>query len=193
MADTGEISLFEAIYTQRAVRSLKSDPVPRELIERVVEAATKAPSGGNSQPWAFIVVDDRARLATFASWVRDGFGPMYEAILARQRPGDPTPMPRYKALIERFEDVPVVVLVAAVVPSGQSVAVVQGSVFPAVQNLLLAARGLGLGATLTGAHALAGADRLRTLLGLPDNVKPVACIPLGYPDNEGTDPRHAVR
>ncbi|MEA2274401.1 MAG: hypothetical protein QOI98_3109 [Solirubrobacteraceae bacterium] len=184
-----EIGLFEAIYSQRAIRSLKPDPVPHELIERIVEAATKAPSGGNSQPWAFIVVDEPALRAKLGGWAREGFEPMYQMLLSRQQPGDSPPMPRYKAMLEDFERVPVWIIVGMVVPPhAPNAAAVQSSVFPAVQNLLLAARGLGLGATLTGVPMLVGADRMRELLGLPENVEPVAAIPLGYPDKEHYGP-----
>ena len=74
----GDIGLFDALYTQRAIRSFKHEPVPRETISRIIEAATKAPSGGNSQPWAFIVVDERDKIVALAQVARDQFGQMYE-------------------------------------------------------------------------------------------------------------------
>lgn len=182
-----EIGLFEAIYTQRAIRSFKPDPVPRELIERIVEAATKAPSGGNSQPWGFVVVQDRAMLDQLAVYAREGFEAMYQAGLARMKPGDPLPFPRLKKMIEAFEVIPAFVIVCAVSPAGGGAANL-GSVYPAVQNLLLAARGVGLGAALTSGWAAGNMHHIKAMLDLPANVEPVAFIPLGYPDQERYGP-----
>jgi nitroreductase len=183
-----EITLFEAIYTQRAIRSFKGDPVPRELIETIVEAATKAPSGGNSQPWAFVVVDDPDLKLRLADLVRASFEPMYQMMLSRQSPGDPPPMPNFKRLVETYESVPVWILVCGVGQPGVSgnPAMLQGSIFPAIQNLLLAARGIGLGAALTGAQG--DLEAVRQLLGLPEHVTPLASIPIGWPDNQHYGP-----
>ena len=142
----GDIGLFEAIYSQRAIRSFKPDPVPEELIEKVVEAATKAPSGGNSQPWAFIVVRDAETRAELAAIARRTFDGMYQAALGRARPGDPPPFPKLKVMVDNIEAIPVWIAVCITMPGPAA----YGSIFPAVQNLLLAARGLGLGAVLTG-------------------------------------------
>ncbi len=131
-----EIGLFDAIYTQRAIRSFKSDPVPDELIEKVVEAATKAPSGGNSQPWAFIVVRDpqvRAELTAIGKHTFDG---MYQAALGRAQPGDPPPFPKLKKMVDQIDDIPVWIVVCLTTPGSPGA---YGSIWPAVQNLLLAA------------------------------------------------------
>jgi len=179
-----QIGLFDAIYTQRAIRSFKSDPVPREDILKIIEAGTKAPSGGNSQPWAFIVVQDRAKLDQMAVYARNGFQGMWEAAKARQQPGDPEPFPRLKPMIESFEQIPCLIIACLVNPPGKTGGGNGGSIFPAVQNLLLAARGLGLGAALTAGWAGRNGDDIRKLLSIPENVEPVAYIPLGYPDKE---------
>ena len=91
---TDEIGLFEAMYSQRAIRSFKPDEIPEEAILRIVEAATKAPSGGNMQPWAFIVVRDRAVRGSLAEVARETFNGMYNGATARAEPGDPPPFPR---------------------------------------------------------------------------------------------------
>lgn len=181
-----QIGLFDAIYTQRAIRSYKPDPVPRELITRVIEAATKAPSGGNSQPWAFIVVDDREKLDKISDWAKDGFfNGMYPAALARMKPGDPPPMENLKNMIEVFERIPCIVVCCLVRPGGQPHGSGNyGSIFPAVQNLLLAARGLGLGALLSSGWAQKHLDDIKALLAIPDNIEPVVFVPLGYPDKQ---------
>jgi nitroreductase len=187
--DASQIGLFEAIYTQRAIRRFKQDPVPSEMIEKLVEAASKAPSGGNSQPWAFIAVDDQERKTKLAELVREQFEPMYQTMLSRRKPGDPPPMPNFKRLVEEYDSVPVWILVCVVLPPGMDAsngAAMSGSVFPAIQNLLLAARGLGLGAAMTGPHS--NVEKVRELFGIPANVIPLANIPIGYPDHDHYGP-----
>jgi nitroreductase len=180
-----QIGLFDAIYTQRAIRSYKPDPVPRDLVVKVIEAATKAPSGGNSQPWAFIVVQDREKRNKLAEYAKEGFAVMYENALARMKPGDPTPFENLKPMIENFEVIPCVIVACLVRPPGQALGSGNySSIFPAVQNLLLAARGLGLGALLSSGWAQKRMADIREMLNLPDNVEPVAFIPLGYPDKQ---------
>jgi nitroreductase len=181
-----QIGLFDAIYTQRAIRSYKSDPVPRELITKIVEAATKAPSGANSQPWAFIAVDDREKLDKLSEWAKDGFfNGIYKAALERMKPGDPMPMENLKPMIEEFEVIPCIIVVCLVRPEGQAHGTGNySSIFPAVQNLLLAARGLGLGGLLSSGWAQRHLDEVKALLEMPSTLEPVAFIPIGYPDKQ---------
>lgn len=181
MTDNGEIGLFEAIYTQRAIRRFKPDPVPRELLTRIVEAATKAPSGGNAQPWSFIVIDDRDTLANAADIARSNFAVLYEMASARQEPGDPPPMPNLKQMIDEVDNIPAWIVPCFDPPSKVAGEAQLPSVLPAVQNVLLSARGLNLGAVMTGLLAMSNVGRTRELLGLPDHVEPVASIPIGYP------------
>ena len=179
-----DIGLFEAIYSQRAIRSFKPDPVPDALIEQVVEAATKAPSGGNSQPWGFIVVRDAETRAELAAIARRTFDGMYQAALGHAQPGDPPPFPKLKVMVDHIDDIPVWIAVCSTMPGPAA----YGSIFPAVQNLLLAARGLGLGAVLTGLLGGPSVEATKKVLGIPDEVEPVAFIPLGYPDKERYGP-----
>lgn len=174
--------LFEALTTQRAIRSIKPDPVPEELIVRVIELATKAPSGGNQQPWAFVVVRDRDVIEKIAVALRTAFAPNYENALKRVKPGEPLPMQNLKGLVDRFDQLPVVIYPCAVLAPDADHTNLRfySSLFPAIQNLLLAARGLGLGAALT-TQALPAA---KEILELPSNVEPVAMIPLGYPNKD---------
>src|SRR5215217_4014817 len=115
-----QIGLFDAIYTQRAIRSYKPEPVPQEMMVKVIEAATKAPSGGNSQPWAFIVVQDREKRNKLAEYAKEGFAGMYENALARMKPGDPPPFENLKPMIETFEVIPCVIIACLVRPPGQA-------------------------------------------------------------------------
>jgi nitroreductase len=182
MADE-QLGLFDAIYSQRAIRSLKPDPVPDDVLHKIIEAGTKAPSGGNSQPWAFIIVQDHDSIAKIAEWAKAGFAVMYERALGRMKPGDELPFPRLKPLVESMEQVPVLLFPCHVRPEGAAPSPGGMSIYPAVQNMLLAARGLGIGAVLTNL-GLGDADKIKELLGVPENVDLMATIPMGYPDKE---------
>ena len=182
-----EIGLFEAMYTQRALRRLKPDPVPDELVTRLIEAATKAPSGGDRQPWAFIVIRDPKAREQIGAWYLDAWNKTYGAVPEANRASMPAGRKRvYKSaehLALHLAEAPVLILVCArhALPPNLPHATSShyGSVFPAVQNLLLAARGLGLGATLTTLHKAHDAE-LKQLLGIPEKVETVALIPIGY-------------
>ena len=166
----------EAIFTQRAIRRLKPDPIPESHLRDILEAATRAPSGGNSQPWHFVVVTDGDLRAEFA--------PLYrEAWWAKRKDsgyfGPEDIPPEYKAamgLADRIGEVPVVVLLCATAKGAGPM----GSVIPAAQNLLLAARALGIGGTITTLHPQVE-ERVHELFRIPDTVQIVYCLPLGYP------------
>ena len=181
-----EIGLFEAIYSQRAIRKLKPDPVSDELVHKLIEAATKAPSGGNTEPWAFVVIRDAGTKAKIAEWYLEAWEKTYVAGTDGGK-NLPKNIERvYGAadhLARNMQSVPVMILVcgknAPQEPSANSGGY-YGSLFPAVQNLLLAARGLGLGASLTTLHKLHEQD-IKDLLEIPDSVETIALIPVGHP------------
>ena len=183
-----EIGLFEAMYTQRALRRLKPDPVSDELVNKLIEAATKAPSGGDRQPWAFIVIRDPEVRKRIGAWYLDAWNRTYGQVPEADRARLPNSASRmYRSaehLANHLAEAPVHILVCAhgIMPSSLPFAASShyGSIFPAVQNLLLAARGLGLGATLTTLHKMHEAE-LKQLLGIPDSVETVALIPIGHP------------
>jgi nitroreductase len=169
--------LFEAIRTTRAMRRLDpAKPVSDEDLWTIIEAATKAPSGGNSQPVRWIVVRDaekRKKLGDIYREAWSGVGKMYRA---RTDPSDTTTSRVLNSadhLGDHMGDAPVILVPAA--KNGDP-----GSVFPAIQNLFLAARALGLGTTLTTVHQLKEQD-VRDVLGVPEEVKTFALIPVGYP------------
>ena len=173
--------LFVAIHTQRAIRYFKPDPVPDELVREVLQAAIRAPSGGNRQPWAFLILRDpevRLKVAEFYKRAWDDTG---MARLASD--ADPSIAQVYGSatdLSESIAEVPVLIL-ACVRHSGPSTSLTLGSsIYPAVQNLMLAARGLGLGTVITTVHKRYE-DEIKQLLGIPENVETAALIPLGYP------------
>ena len=176
------MDIFEAINTQRAMRRLKPDPVPDELIWQLLDAAVKAPSGGNRQPWNFIVIRDADTKAKIAEWYLDGwnkaYGPLKQAAMAS--PATAKTFSSADHLANHLAQAPVLIIatlntsgVAPVSPPG-------ASIFPAVQNILLAARALGLGATLTTLHRSHEAE-VKQLLGVPEGVDTMALIPIGYP------------
>jgi nitroreductase len=177
-----DIGLFEAMYSQRAIRRFAPDPVPTEVLEKILEAGTKAPSGANSQPWAFVVVRDRDKREQLGAIAKRNFDRVYAGALASQQPGDPPPMPNLRAMVESIHTIPVWIVVCLVPPVGAAISAdLYGSIFPAVQNILLAARGLGVGATLTTLLAGPELPALKATLDIPDDVEPLAFIPIGYP------------
>lgn len=182
-----EIGLFEAMYTQKAIRRLKPDPVSDELVHKLLDAAIRAPSGGNTQPWAFIVIRDVESKRKIAEWYLDSWNSTYGRIPQEQRKGFDPQFKRVYGSAEHLAlhlaEVPVFILVCArsgPPAAGHMTGGHYGSIFPAVQNLLLAARGLGLGASLTTLHKLHEND-VKQLLGIPDAVETVALIPVGHP------------
>ena len=180
--------LEEAMRTQRAIRRLKSDPVDDALVLRLIELALRAPTGSNAQNWEFVVVKDPAVRAKLARLNRQAFS-LYGAIGRRlvARSGDTKMMRIIDAVqwqADHFEDVPVIVVAClkGVIPPWPPVATASayGSIFPSVQNLLLAARAAGLGAALI-TLPLWSKLLARRALRLPWNVSPCAVIPLGWP------------
>jgi nitroreductase len=180
--------LEEAMRTQRAIRRLTSDPVDDSLVLHLLELAMKAPTGSNSQNWEFIVVKDRDIVAKLGRLNRSVFrlaGPVYRRSVRRR--GDEKMHRILQAVqwqAEHFDAIPVVVVAClkGVIPPWPSVAAssAYGSIYPAVQNLLLAARAAGLGAALI-TMPLWSRLLARRALGLPWNVTPCAVIPLGWP------------
>lgn len=178
-----EIPLLEGIRTARAIRRLKPDPVPIALIRKVCEAGTFAPSGGNRQPWQFIAVTDSERRAYIASLYRETFTQYIQpAIEAAKAPDYPEAKRRnMKAAIylaEHLHEAPVHLFVAGWTRRG---APQSQALFPAIQNVLLACRAVGLGASLTTAHRAHG-EAIDRYLGLdPEKTPSIALIPIGWP------------
>ena len=197
-----DVGLYEAMRTLRAVRRLRPDPIPADVLHRVLEAATWAPTGGNVQPWRVIVVREPARKEVLQrlyaeQWKRYVAG--HRALLAAAdeaarmraermlRAGD--------RLAEHFAEVPVHLvfcfnpqLMAITDAALPRVSVVGGaSIYPAVQNLLLACRAEGLGCVLTTLLCVCE-DEVRTLLEIPQPWATAAAVPIGYPKLRGHGP-----
>ena len=190
--------LGEAMETQRAIRRLKPDPVDDEVVLRLIDLAIRAPTGSNAQSWEFLVVRDPkikkglARLNRQAwqlgrriAWWTTGDDPKSRKILNA-----------VQWQVDHFEEVPVIVIACLkgfYIPFLHiSTSSYFGSIFPSVQNLLLAARAVNLGAALT-TLPLWNLIAVRRILGLPWNVTPCAVIPLGWPlGHYGPTTRKAV-
>ncbi len=193
-----DMPLEEAMTTQRAIRRLKPDPVDDALVRRLLELALKAPTGSNAQNWEFVVVRDPAVKARLARANRRAFS-LYERIGRRRAGSDPKwgrllDAVRWQA--DHFEEVPVVIVACLRGPRAWfppfAAASYYGSIFPSVQNLLLAARAAGLGAALI-TLPLWSTWLARRILGLPRNVTACAVIPMGWPlGNYGPTTRRPV-
>ena len=175
-----KMDLFEAIYSQRAIRKFKPDPVPDELIRDLLEAATKSPSGANRQGWKFIVIRDADLKRELGGYYRRS----WEVVYGAQASAPPPIHPRVKAsaayLAEHIHEAPVLVLFCLEHDGSPSSMGRGGSIYPAVQNFLLAAVGLGLGSVLTSLHKRFE-EEVKGLLGIPDNVETAALLPVGFP------------
>jgi nitroreductase len=181
----GSTDLFDIIRTTRSMRRLKPDPVPDALVRQILEAGTCAPSGGNMQRWRFLVMRDPAAKAAVGAYYKRAWdeivGPRYRAGLPA--PGSsPEQFQRMLATAEymaaHIHEAPV-----WIVPCLQGEAPTRtsgSSIYPAVQNMLLAARALGLGATLTTLH-LQFEKEVEAALGLPADWHSYALLPIGWP------------
>ncbi len=197
-----EIGVYEAMRTLRAVRRLRTDPIPDDVLHRVLEAATWAPTGGNRQPWRMIVVKDRERKQKLGALYADVWGPF--AKMYRTRLGDLTETARAKMektlgagehLAVHFGEAPAIVIfcfnpkdMAITDAKLDRISVVGGgSVYTAVENLLLACRAEGLGCVLT-TLLCEREPAVRELLAIPQPWGTAAAIPIGYPVLRGHGP-----
>jgi nitroreductase len=212
-----ELGIFDAIYTARALRRLKPNPVPDELITKVLDAAIRAPSGGNAQNWIFLVVRDQDQRDRLGAVYRKASDEVAEIYAARGRPAHLSEdqyqrlMDGGKYLWEHMGEAPVILvpcLRARDMPPRDALPdqvaaryeahlayqerIRGASIYPAVQNILLACRALGLGTVITTNHILYE-DDVRAILGLPNDVFTFAMMPVGFPfDKYGALSRRPV-
>ena len=197
-----EIGIYEAMSTLRAVRRLRPDPVPDAVLRRVLEAASWAPSGGNVQPWRVVVVRDPALKARLGSLYAERWR-AYSAQHMAQLEGAPEALRARTEkmlaagdhLAEHFSETPVVLvfcfnpkLMAITDAKLDRISVVGGaSIYPAVENALLACRAEGLGCVLTTLLCECEAE-VREALAIPEPWATAAAVPIGYPLRGGHGP-----
>ena len=200
-----DIGLFEAMYSARALRRLKPDPVPEEILTRILDAAIRAPSAGNAQNWAFIVVRDTGLRRQLGLVYRKASAIAAAMYAARERPAHLTEA-QYRLMLtagahlwEHMGDAPVLLVPCArdrppprreaLPPDLQaeyahelaySDRIRGASIYPAVQNIILACRAFGLGTLITTNH-IRCEDEVKAVLGLPDDVSTYALMPIGFP------------
>jgi len=185
------IDLFEAIGTLRAMRRYTGEPVGDEDLWTILEAATLAPSGGNRQPWNFIVIRDPETKRRIGEYYRRAWDETYGKLPAPPPSSAGQGLGRaYRSaeyLAQHLADAPVLIMVTTR-GAGFGTSPTGSSIFPAVQNLMLAARALGLGSTITTLHRMFEAD-VKKLLAIPDDVETMALIPVGRPRGKFGPPR----
>ncbi|MBI3802046.1 MAG: nitroreductase family protein [Deltaproteobacteria bacterium] len=189
MADN---DVFHIMYTCRSMRRLKPDPVPDELIYQVLDAGIRAPSGGGVQAWRFVVVTEPEIKRQIAEIYRRGW-----RIAEKQYTEAGASLSEDKNLraaaylAEHLAEAPVLLFAClrarrihakrlAAANATNFLRIIGGSIYPAVQNILLACRALGLGATLTSITTQYE-DEVKAILGLPESITTYALIPIGYP------------
>lgn len=178
--------LFETIETLRAMRRLKPDPVPDELITKILRAGVCAPNGGNNQTWRFLVIKDRKIKEAVQVWYKRAYdeiiGPRYASSApppGATKEGYQRQHSAVEYLTDHYHEAPV--WIVACLEDGPNPGRMAGaSIYPAVQNMLLATRALGLDTTLTTRHMLF-AKEVDAALGLPEGVHSYAILPIGYP------------
>ena len=182
---------FDLVGNVRTMRRLKTDPVSDQLLRKVLDAGVQAPSGMNSQPWAFLVVRDAEKKRWFADRYKAGvesrFGPLEIPNDDRSELARMGRALRYQC--DHMHEFPILLMVAGKrdwpfrVPECERVGKAPpnyGAVYPCVQNILLACRALGLGAALTTMHQVFE-DELHEHFAIPDDFGVVVTIPIGYP------------
>lgn len=200
-----EIGLFETIYSARAIRRFESDPVPEELLTRILDAAIRAPSAGNAQNWAFIVVRDPQQRHRLSAIYRRASDIVAQFYAARGRPSHMTDQ-QYRRLISsgsylwnHMDEAPVLLVPclklealpsppAAVVPVDVQAKYQElrfnrlsgASIYPAIQNIILACRAVGLGTLITTNHTLLE-EEVAAVLALTPEMRTYALMPIGYP------------
>jgi len=185
--DLSSQNVLDILQTTRAMRRLKPDPVPDALIVKILEAGTSAANGGNQQAWHFVVVKDMAIKKAVQVWYRKALDEIVAPIHAAHGPPAGSNEAKYRRqleaveyLTEHYHEAPV--WIVACINHGQSDPhrMDGASIYPAVQNMLLAARALGLGANLTTRH-LCFEKEAQAALELPPGFVSYAILPIGYP------------
>jgi nitroreductase len=192
------MELHEALYTTRAMRRVKPDPIPLEVQARILDAAVRAPSGGNQQNWRFLLLDDPDKKAALAPLYQHAMAQLWESVYKSQldaataNPDTPASKQFLRVqrsaqwLADHFDEVPLFLFpFSQFDPSG-------GSIFPAVWSAMLAARAEGIGSCLTALLQFFHPTETLEILGVPDDQGWIltGCVSFGYPTGTwGVAPR----
>lgn len=183
------MEIHEALYTTRAMRRVKKDPIPLDVQARIMDAAIRAPSGGNQQNWRFLLLDDPAKKAALAPLYQHAIGELWTSVYKAQLdaaaadPGAPASVQMFKVqrsaqwLADHFEDVPLYLFpFSQYDPTG-------GSIYPAVWNAMLAARAEGVGSCLTALLQFFHPAETFEILGVPNDEGWIlsGTVSFGYP------------
>jgi nitroreductase len=192
------MDFFDAVTTQRAMRRLKPEPIPDAVLRQIMDAAICAPSGGNRQGWSFLVVRDAAKRARLGELYREAWDelmktPYYRgasAVPPDSREGKMLASARH--LSEHLGEAPVLILACVDTDGAKPTLTTGASIYPAAQNIMLAARAVGLGTCITTIHKYRD-PQVKELLDIPAGVETAALIPLGYPLGKfGRPPRRPL-
>lgn len=187
MTQPDALPVLEALHSTPARRYLSDEPIPDEVVWALLDAAVRGPSGGNRQSWGWVVVTDADVKARIGAWYREGWEKAYGVRREelKDRPGTPTGLSgaSFRAgdhLAAHLHEAPVWVFPVLRHAADSTNPLLGASIYGAVQQLMLAARAYGIGSTLTTLHV--GHERdVAELLGLPEDARTMALIPLGYP------------
>ena len=183
------MDIFEALYTTRAMRRVRPDPVPMDVQAAILDAAVRAPTGGNTQGWRFLLVDDPELIGRIAPLYRHAISELWTTLYAdrveaaRAAPGDPESVQWEKVrasadwLADHFAEVPLFLFAFVQAdPTG-------GSIYPAVWSAQLAARSFGVGSSITAVLGFWHPDETFEILGVPTDEQWVmaCCVSFGYP------------
>ena len=177
------MNAIEAMETCTAMRYFKDEPVPRELIEKLIYAATRASNPGNSQGWEFLVIDDPAIKEPVGAKVLEGMAPFFENRPAGSDGVEERMMLGAEHLARTFAKVPAWIACMArkvYPPHDPQDSFMHSTIYPAAQNLIVAARSLGVGTCFTTFPSYAEAE-IRTLCGVPDDLHLFVYVAVGYP------------
>jgi nitroreductase len=195
------MDISEALYTTRAMRRVRPDPIPSDVQAKILDAAIRAPSGGNTQNWRFLLLDDRQAVDQIAPLYRHAVERLWETIYADRlaaAAADPAAADSIDMLkvqrsaqwlADHFEEIPLFLF--AFVQADRS----GGSIFPAVWSAQLAARAEGVGSSLTGVLSIWHPDEVFDILGVPtdEEWRMACCVSFGYPLGRwGVAPRRPV-
>ncbi len=185
--DLASRNVFDIMHTTRAMRRLKPDPIPDDLIVKILDAGIRAPNGGNSQTWHFIVVKDAAIKKAVQVWYKKAYDEIIGPRYATSTPPPGSNAARYgrqhsavEYLTEHYHEAPVWIVACLKHGDAKPDRMAGASIYTAVQNMLLATRALGLGSCLTTRHMFYGEESDRAL-GLPPGMMSYAILPIGYP------------